>query len=188
MATPNDWQLSLAVRALKHSGIIAYPTEAVWGLGCDPLDRDAVWRLLELKRRHVSKGLILIAASLVQLAPFLAPLNARTRTAVAATWPGPVTWLLPTAEHCPDWLTGGKSTLAVRVSAHPVCEALCLRWGGPLVSTSANTSGRPPTRRREQLRKQFATGIDYVVPGELGGRANPTEIRDAASGTIVRAG
>lgn len=187
MATPTEWQLSLAVRALRLGGGIAYPTEAVFGLGCDPLNRHAVRRVLELKRRSVSKGLILIASEISQLDPFLQALDAPTQRRIGRTWPGPVTWLLPASTRCPGWLTGGKSTLAVRVSAHPVCRALCKAWGGALVSTSANRSGSAPIRRHEILRKQFGTSVDYIVPGTLGDRKRPTEIRDARSGAVVRA-
>ncbi len=168
--------------------MIAYPTEAVFGLGCDPLNPEAVRRVLDLKKRRIDKGLILIASTLPQLHPFIRPLDARIRQALTDSWPGPVTWAVPASADCPDWLTGGKSTLAVRVSAHPVCRALCERWGGPLVSTSANASGNPPIRKRELLWKHFGTLIDYIVPGELGELKNPTEIRDAASCAIIRPG
>ncbi len=176
------------METLGAGGVIAYPTEAVWGLGCDPLDPAAVERLLRLKQRDRARGLILIGASLDDFQPFLAPLPAAVRRRLARTWPGPVTWLLPARPECPRWLTGAHDTLAVRVSAHPVCQALCRAWGGALVSTSANVSGRPPARTRLQLRKQFDDRLDYILPGDTGGRARPSEIRDATSGEVLRPG
>src|SRR5512143_218632 len=136
------WQLREAVRVLHHGGLIAYPTEAVYGLGCDPRNADAVLRLLNLKQRPWQKGLILIAADLAQLDPYLLPLDEMMRARVVPTWPGPNTWLLPARVETPHWLRGEHDTLAVRVTAHPVAAALCRAFGGPIVSTSANLAGK----------------------------------------------
>lgn len=187
-APPTNWHLRKAVYALRNGGVIAYPTEAVWGLGCDPLNPFAVQRLLQIKRRDPSRGLILIGARFDHFAAFLQPVPAATRRRLAQSWPGPVTWLLPARPECPRWLRGEHDTLAVRVSAHPVCRALCRAWGGALVSTSANVSGRPPAKSRLQLRKQFDERLDCIVPGELGGRSRPSEIRDAVTGGVLRHG
>ena len=179
------WRRRDCVRCLRAGGIIAYPTEAVFGLGCDPGNETAVRRLLALKRRPLSKGLILIAASLAQLKPFLEPLDSAARTRLEAGWPGPLTWLLP-ARRAPVWLRGRHDTLAVRVTAHPLAAELCRAWGGPLVSTSANVGGRPPARTLLALRRRLGGKVDYIVPGQVGGAVRPTEIRDLASGRIVR--
>ena len=176
------------MEVLRGGGVLAYPTEAVWGLGCDPLEPAAIEHLLQLKQRDPARGLILIGTSLDDFLPFLAPLPAALRRRLARSWPGPVTWLLPARPECPRWLTGAHDTLAVRVSAHPACQALCRAWDGALVSTSANISGRPPARTRLQLRKQFDARLDYIVPGETGGRQRPSEIRDAATGKVLRKG
>ncbi len=184
---PSHQQLRQATRTLHQGGIISYPTEAVFGLGCDPLNPDAVYRLLALKQRDIHKGLILIAADLEQLQPYLLPFNGAMAKRVTGRWPGPVTWLLPARPDCPDWLTGGRDSLAVRVSAHPVCRALCQHWQGALVSTSANISGHAAIRQPLQLHKQFGTKIDFLLPGELGAHRQPTEIRDAKNGHQLRA-
>lgn len=180
-------QLRRAVRCLRSGGLIAYPTEAVFGLGCDPWNAETVRRLLVLKRRPQRKGLIVIAADFAQAAPLLEPLTAEARARLAATWPGPVTWLLP-ARSAPVWLRGRHATLAVRITAHPLAAALCRAWGGPLVSTSANLSGRPPARRALQVRRQWGGQVDWVVAGATGGARRPSEIRDFASGRVVRRG
>ena len=173
--------------SLRTGAVIAYPTEAVWGLGCDPLNADAVYRLLAIKRRPVDKGLILIAADRAQLAPFVLPPDADLQQRLDASWPGPVTWLLPARPGTPRWLRGRHSSIAVRVTAHPLAAQLCRAFGGPLVSTSANAAGRPPARTGLQARLR-CPGIDLVVPGLTGGQRRPSEIRDARSGTIVRNG
>lgn len=182
----SPWQLRQAVRALNLGGIIAYPTEAVYGLGCNPLDAEAVLRLLELKQRPMDKGLILIASSIEQLEPYLLPLDAALEAKVRAEWPGPVTWLLPCRDETPRWIRGEHSTLAVRVTAHPVAAALCEGFGGAIISTSANISTRPPARNALTVQRVFGGSIDHIVHAPLGGRSKPTEIRDASSGRIVR--
>ncbi len=181
----NRFRLRLAARLLRSGAIIAYPTEAVFGLGCDPLNRRAVYRLLEIKQRPVEKGLILIASDIGQLLPFVSIPNGHLRADLDATWPGPVTWLLPARPHTPRWLRGKHATIAVRVTAHPVAAALCDAFGGPIVSTSANASGRPPARTALQARRR-CPGIDAILNGRTGGLARPTEIRDATTGQTVR--
>lgn len=182
---PSALQLRFAVRALRAGAVIAYPTEAVWGLGCDPFNEAAVLRLLELKQRSEAKGLIIIAADVAQISPWLEALTPAQKTTVLATWPGPYTWIVP-APQAPRWLRGAHDSLALRVSAHPGVQALCRAWGGPLVSTSANLSGQPPARDALALRRQFGAGLGCIVPGRLGGDARPSEIRDAVSGAVLR--
>ncbi len=165
--------------------MLAYPTEAVWGLGCDPFNALAVLRVLALKGRSPARGLIVLAAEYEQLAPLVRFPDPETRQRVLASWPGPVTWLLPASPGVPPWLTGGRDTLAVRVTAHPVAAGLC-RVAGPLVSTSANPAGRPPARRALQVRRWFTGGIDLLVPGETGGARSPSRIIDARSGRRLR--
>lgn len=178
-----------AADLLRHGGVVAYPTEGVWGLGCDPFQTAALQRLLALKQRPAAKGLILIASTLEQLAPLidLDALPAPRREAVLATWPGPATWTVPCTPAAPRDLRGDHDTLAVRVTAHPVASALCREFGGPLVSTSANLSGEPAVRRREDLDPRVIAACDGVVYGETGGLLQPTPIRDARSGDTLRA-
>lgn len=177
----------MAARILDKGGIIAYPTEAVYGLGCLPGKRDAVYRLLLLKKRSVSKGLILVAAFHEQLEQYVCYPGASVKKQVLATWPGPVTWLLPAKRETPDWIKGSHTTVAVRVSGHPVVRALC-REVGVLVSTSANPEHKLPAKTLRKVVEYFGHSLDYIVPGEVGGLAGPTEIRDAVSGAIIRPG
>jgi L-threonylcarbamoyladenylate synthase len=186
-ATPSRLHLDLACHALASGGVIAYPTEGVWGLGCEPLNSHACARILMLKRRAAAKGFILIASEFAQVEALLAPVPRARLAPVLKTWPGPVTWLLPAASWVPAHLTGGRSTLAIRVTAHPIAAALCGRYGGPIVSTSANASGRAPARTALQVQRQFGVKVDYVLHGALGGLDKPTPIRDLASGARVRA-
>ena len=180
--------LAETVQALQRGGVVAYPTEAVWGLGCDPRDEAATLRLLGLKQREVEKGLILIAADEAQLGPFIdmAALEPAQRDAVCASWPGPHTWIVPSAPGAPAWVTGTHAGIAVRVSAHPAVVALCAAFGGALVSTSANRAGEPAAHAIEQLDPRIVDGVDAVLEGETGGLDRPTEIRDARTGVALR--
>jgi L-threonylcarbamoyladenylate synthase len=177
-----------ATRALRLGGVIAYPTEGVWGLGCDPFDPEAVAKLLELKHRKVGKGLILVAADIEQFEPYLRALTLAQRALLARSWPGSQTWVVPHGSTLPDWITGYKSNVALRVSAHPVVAALCRYYGGPIVSTSANPAGCPPALSALKVRHYFGGKLDYVLPGKLGGQLAPTSIRDLASGRLLRGG
>jgi L-threonylcarbamoyladenylate synthase len=178
-----------AADALRRGAVVAYPTEAVWGLGCDPFDEAAVLRLLAIKQRPVDKGVILVAGALSQFDGLLdwARLPDDRREAVHATWPGPRTWIVPATGRVPRWITGAHEGVAVRVSAHPVVVALCEAFAGPLVSTSANRAGEPPVSRSEALDPAVLAGIDGLVTGDTGGLAAPTPIRDALTGAQLRA-
>lgn len=175
-------------RILHQGGVVAYPTEAVWGLGCDPFDLDCVETILELKNRPMQKGLILIAADIGQMEPFIDHLDDIQRQRLKNSWPGPVTWLVPNNGHAPYWITGDFSSVALRVTDHPVAAALCRAYGGALVSTSANPQGKAPARNRIDLRRYFGTELNAIAPGEVGARANPSEIRDLLTGQVVRPG
>ena len=179
-------QINEAVRALQQGGIIAYPTEAVYGLGCDPDNHEAIEKLLAIKQRSPDKGLILIAANFQQLRPYLAEIESALKEKILATWPGPVTWLWPANPAVSSLLRGKHDTIAVRVTAHSLAAALCREFGGPLVSTSANLSGKPPARTAEEVRSQLGDQLDYVLEGEVGGLAKPSEIRDVLTGHLVR--
>ena len=178
-----------AADALRRGGVIAYPTEAVWGLGCDPFDEAAVLRLLAIKQRPVDKGVILIAAARSQFDGLLdwEALAATQRDRVITSWPGPNTWIVPTSSRVPRWITGAHDGVAVRVSAHPEVVALCEAFGGPLVSTSANLAGEPPAFTREALDPRVLALLDGVTEGETGGLGSPTAIRDARTGVQIRA-
>jgi L-threonylcarbamoyladenylate synthase len=175
-----------AAAVIRAGGVIAYPTEAVFGLGCNPEDGVAVARLLAIKGRDPAKGLILIAADPRQLEPYLLPLEADVAARAQGTWPGPVTWLWPARPETPWWLTGDHDTLGVRIPDHPLAVELCRR-AGPIVSTSANLSGREPARTTAEVDAQLGALLDGILEGDRDGRDRPSEIRDVRTGEVVRA-
>lgn len=177
-----------AARVLLEGGIVAYPTEAVFGLGCLPTNERALARVIAIKHRDARKGLIVVAADAAQLESLALIPGGDIGARIASTWPGPVTWVVPAAPHLPPLLTGGRSTIAVRVSDHPIVRRLCLRTGQALISTSANFAGRPPARTALRARRAVGREVDFVLAGPLGRQTRPSEIRDALTGEVLRPG
>lgn len=181
-----------ALRAyLKSGGIIAYPTESCFGLGCDPQNRVAVHRLLRLKGRPQHKGLIVIASDIGQLNPYMAPISKAQQQQLETSWAGvnataAHTWLVPSAKDCPPWLTGRHNTIAVRVTAHHLASGICRHTGMALVSTSANRSGCKPAKTVRECYKLFGTNVK-IITGRIGKQRKPSTIQDLATGRILRA-
>lgn len=180
------WRLQQVIRCLNHGGIIAYPTEAVFGLGCDPFDEEAVRGLLGLKKRPVEKGLILIGSEFDQLAPLLEIPDEVILNKLQASWPGPTTWVVPAKPSVPGWLRGNHDSLAVRITDHPIAAYLCTAFNRPLVSTSANTSGLKPAKSTLAVRQLFGHSTVLIVPGQLGKEKYTTRILDAMTDNLLR--
>jgi len=182
--------LRRASETVRSGGVIAYPTEAVYGFGCDPWNPRAVSKILRIKRRSVNKGLIVIASDLAQLEPLIYFPNQKIKEKVTSTWPGPFTWIVPASDQCPRWLTGDHEGLAVRVTAHPLCRALC-EIMGPIVSTSANVSDHPPIKNGWGIQMKFwqmksGDQLGYILRGSSSGETLSTTITDAVSGKKIR--
>lgn len=182
----SKFAINTASIVLHNGGIVAYPTEAVYGLGCDPMNYASVEKLLNIKKRSVNKGLILVAASFDQLEPFIAKLPAGLFNKVMQSWPGPVNWLLPANPAAPEYLRGSHPLQAVRISDHPIVRGLCQHFGGAIISTSANLSSRPPAKSALQARLRFNRQINYVLAGSVGKQNQPCEIRNALNDELVR--
>lgn len=173
-----------AADVIRQGGIVAYATEYCFGLGCDPMNRRAVARLVRLKRRPADKGLIVLAADADQLARYVAAIPKRA----VATWPGPHTWLLQPRAHVPRWIIGRNLRLAARITAHPQAARLCRAAGMAITSTSANRSRQRPARSQREVLRRFGASVDYVLPGRVGRLGAPTPIHDAATGKVIRPG
>ena len=173
-----------AAQILLSGGVIAYPTEGVFGLGCLPSDDEAVQRLLAIKQRDPSKGLILLASSTSQLDGWIT--LPATISLPAPDPDGPITWIAPPGERASYLIRGDNAGIAVRIATNPVALAICEATGSPIVSTSANLSGQPVAPNQFILRRQFDSLVDYIVPGPCGPSAGPSEIRDLLSGDVLR--
>lgn len=182
----SPWRLRRAARVLHCGGLVAHPTEGVWGLACDPANPGAIMRLLAAKQRDPGKGLILIGHNRDAIAPWLDPAAGTQMARAAADWPGPVTWLLPPHPRAPWWLTGQHDSIAVRVSAHPVAAALSRAFGGALVSTSANIAGHPAALSSWQVRAQLRDWVDLIIAGTLQNPGVPSTIRHGEDGRRLR--
>ena len=183
-----EQQLPSILEALNSHGVIFYPTEAIYGLGCDPDSEQAVMALLEIKQRPVEKGLILIADNYAQVMKYIddsrIPLDKRAE--IFSSWPGATTWLLPANSSAPKWITGQHTSIAVRITDHPIVKQLCCAFNKPLVSTSANISGQTPISDISHARSIFAEQIAVYVEGALGGNRQASQIKDALSGKVIR--
>jgi len=177
--------LRRAARIIHDGGVVAYPTEGVFGLGCDPDQHEAVLRILALKERSVGAGLILIAADRWQLEGWIKPSSDEERALSVAG--ALVTWVVTADPRCPEWITGGRPTCAVRITQHPVAAALCRETGLPLVSTSANRQGHNAAVSALTVRRLFGRHVDFIMPGTTGDAAGPSEIRVARTGAVLRA-
>ena len=173
---------------MHSGGIIAYPTESCFGLGCDPSNTNAIRKMLQLKKRKREKGLILIASNTKQLEPWVNLRASPRYEEIIASWPGPHTWILPGSVSLNRWLVGIHSGLAVRVTAHPVAATLCELFGGPIVSTSANIQGKSALKSAQQVQKCYGGRLQGMVYGKIGNMVRPSEIRDGISGKLLRVG
>jgi L-threonylcarbamoyladenylate synthase len=180
--------VTAAAALMRSGGVLAYPTEAVYGLGCDPHDQHAFERLFALKQRPPTQGVLLIAAEFAQVERYidLAAVPAHVLDQVRASWPGPNTWIFPRSAVVPAWVAGAHAGIALRVTAHEPAAALCRAFGAALVSTSANPHGQPPARDAETVVSYFGDALDGLLDAPLGGQDRPTVIRDALSGAIIR--
>lgn len=188
----NDFELSqqpevdASIDALRAGGVIAYPTEFCFGLGCDPRDEEALIRLLKIKRRDMSQGVILIAANVAQIESYADLGSLPNKREILASWPGRNTWLLPARSTVPSWITGQHDSVAMRVPDHPLCRQLCEAFGHPLVSTSANRHAEAAHTDVRELRSDLGDQIDVIIDAPLGGAGAASTIRDAISGEVLR--
>lgn len=182
-----DFRVRKAARILLNGGVIAYPTEGVYGIGCLPGNTEAVERILDIKGRKANAGLILIAADLGLLSGWIAPSGAEVERLLQPV-DRPTTWIVTAHPGVSPLLSGGRTTLAVRVTRHPLAAAMSRATCGPLVSTSANRSGKKPAMSGLDARLRLGAELDAVVCGALGGAAGPSEIRVAADNRVIRRG
>jgi L-threonylcarbamoyladenylate synthase len=187
--TSNFLKIRQAARVIESGGVVAYPTEAVYGLGCDPSNSAAVGEILRLKRRRAAAGLILIAAHISQLEGWIDPTAVELQRLInTPRTDTSISWVISAGPLAPDWITGGRPSIAVRITAHPIAAALCHEAGMPIVSTSANRHGAQPARSAHAARYAFGTAIDLILPGQTGRQSNPSEIRNAQTDAILRTG
>jgi L-threonylcarbamoyladenylate synthase len=184
------WKIFVATRWIKLGYVIAYPTESVYGLGCDPKNLTAVQQILNIKQRSAHKGLILVASDIDQIRPYIKELSAAEIAKINTPSPRVITWLIPARDNLSHLLIGTHSEkekkIAIRISQHPTIKALCQQLGQPIVSTSANISGQAMCYSAKQVKQQLSKGIKYILTGALGQQTRPSEIRDLKTHQLIR--
>ena len=165
--------------------IFAYPTEGVWGIGCNPFSEKAVKKLILLKKRPKNKGIIILGGSMEQLTPFTEHLDEKLKKRMYSKWPGPHTWLVSSSSRTPKWLLGPTGLIALRLSSHKTVIKLTETLGMPICSTSANLSGNEPAKDSNEIRTFFKDKV-LIIEGELGSLKKPTPVQDLESKEWLR--
>jgi L-threonylcarbamoyladenylate synthase len=179
--------LQSAARCMLDGGVVAYPTEAVFGLGCLPSNQAALRRILSLKCRPAAKGLIVIGARAEHLRPLVGRMHTEFEAAIAGLGERPTTWIVPRSWRVSALLSGGRHTVALRLSRHPVAAALCDAIGGAVVSTSANRTGVRAATVARTVRLTLGRELDQIVAEPCGADLRPSRIVDLATGEVLRA-
>jgi len=177
-------QIHQAAIIIRNGGVISYPTESVFGLGCDPLSEPAVKRILQLKKRSADKGLIIIASNLQQLEPYI-EITAKEKL-IILNEKSVMTWLVRKSKLTPPWVSGKHSKIAIRISRHPLIMALCDEINQPIISTSANPAGIQPAISCRQSKDYFLNQVDLYLSDSAEMSGQPTKIKDIETGAYIR--
>lgn len=186
--TPGAWRasdLAPAIEWLRGGGVVAYPTDTLYGLACDVRQADAVRAIFDVKGRGRESALPLIGASAAQVEALTGPFSARERALVARAWPGPLSLIRDAPAWMPIEVHGGAGTVAVRVPDHPVARGLAEGAGTLISATSANRSGTPPTDRADGLGALAEDPRVFVIDGGMTPGGAPSTIADVRGDTPV---
>jgi L-threonylcarbamoyladenylate synthase len=182
----HQWQYRKAIKTLKSGGVIAYPSESVYGLGCNPYNLQAVSDLLSVKHRSYKKGLIILVSDIEQASSLIEPLSTQQKQRIQNHHGRATTWLVNKSERTSPLLAGNHPKLAIRVTSNPVAKKLCEMMQGPIVSTSCNRNAKPTSRSAAVIRNKFYLPLAQIIPGACGGEP-ASRIVDLESGQILRA-
>ena len=181
----SPWTLNRFVQAISRGAVFGYPTDTIWGFGCHPLIESSAARIQRIKRRPPGKGLILLSSRIEYCAAYI-DADADTLRPIREPLEKPTTWLVPASDFCPDWLCGPFPTVAIRITDHPLLQRICDQLEAPVISTSANRSGRATVRNALQMRRQFGDELDFIVTGFPAGTGRASEIKSLATGDVMR--
>lgn len=173
-----------AAAVIRRGGVVAIPTETLYGLAVDPSNAEAVARVFALKGRPDGKPLPLVAANLAQVEVICGPLTNQLRLVAARAWPGPLTLVLPALPGLADAVTAGTGCVGIRVPSHPVTQALCEAVGGPLTATSANRSGDPATHLPAVVARTFGTALDLLLDAGPTPGGAPSTVVSSVDGVV----
>ena len=187
---PDRHALLRAAAILRSGGIVAYPTDTLYGLAANPASAAAMAQLYRIKGRRVDLAIPLIASGIAQIEAAGGALGPATRRLAEAFWPGPLTLVIPAWPGLDPSVHAGRGTVAIRVPDHPVACMLAEACGWPITATSANKSGEPSTMAPEAVRLALAADLDGLIDGGPSPGGPPSTIVDAAGGAprLLRAG
>jgi L-threonylcarbamoyladenylate synthase len=182
------WLLNKYALQIKKGAVFAYPTDTIWGLGCHPQNELAINRILQIKNRSESKGMILLSSHINYCAPYIDETYFQQHyEQISSAEKYPTTWLVPASAYCPSWLTGDHDSVALRLTQRPHIKTLCDILAQPLISTSANYSGHSPARNAFQIHRNFASQVDFIIHSSIKSTQKASRIIDMKSGKIIRA-
>lgn len=173
---------SQAVDVLKQGGLIIYPTEGIYGIGCDALNEKSVQNVFNVKYRNNEKSFIVLCSEVVHISKLISDDYVQDKKLSEKEF---ITWIVPISKNCPQWLTKNNK-IAIRLTDHPVIKELCTGIDGPIISTSANISGKKYINNIDIISELFTDEVECIVEGNLGGEAKSSSIIDIATGHILR--
>jgi len=181
----SHFAIRYAAHQIRHGGVIVYPTETVYGLGCDPMNFIAIDYLNQLKQRGHNKSFILLAHRLELFDDYISELSTSDKQQLSKTRE-PTSWIVPAKNSIPDWLTNPQKTVAIRISPHPVVKELCQQLGHPIVSTSANPGGKKTCRNSMEAHKYFHGKVDAFLIDDQAINGKPSIIKQLDNLLTVR--
>ena len=178
-------QIKKAVDILRKGGVIAFPTDTVYGLGTGIHNEAGIKRIYEIKKRSASVALPVLLADVAQLSEVSRTLNANAWRLIKEFMPGGLTLIVYSSQAVSDLITAGGDTVAVRIPDHPVPRALIKGLGMPIVGTSANISGKPTLISAEDVRRELGNSVDLVMDAEPSPNGKESTVVDVASNIPV---
>lgn len=184
---PEPERIARATEVIVGGGVIGYPTDTVYGLGCSVNHQAAIQRIYELKKRDITKPLNLIIADVEQLHGLVLEISPTAQRLIQAFWPGPLTLIFKAAPSLNQALLGHGNTVGIRIPDSRICLELLRQSGAAIISTSANLSGGPEPITAEEVIESFATKIDLVIDsGPSPGTVPSTVVDTTGSQPIIR--
>lgn len=180
----SDFSIRLAAQIVRNGGVIAYPTDTVYGLGCDPYNIDAVEKINAIKQRPANKHFILLASSIEQIRPLIQLKKAQEK--LITDTDSPTSWVVDAAPYAPGWLVDDNNSLTVRISSHENIVHLCRILAHPLISTSANISGKKPADNAIKLHQYFHNKVDKILISNTKQPGKPSKIIRLCDNHIIR--
>lgn len=180
----SDFSIRHAAHIIRRGGIIAYPTDTIYGLGCNPFNIEAVERINTIKQRPANKQFILLAAHIDQVRSLIV-LDSDHKSLISLSTE-PTSWIVKASQHAPCWLTDKDNSLTFRISKNETVEKLCSALGHAVISTSANISGKKPAKNALEIHRYFHNTVDKILASNKKLTGSPSKIIRLCDNHIIR--